>query len=124
MARRNKNVIDVDASRKFLFQVYGMKTKAVTYYELMIIQEEFKGKFHWYHTTGKLQCEMKMKIHGETYIDYVTLKNCFEDEDVAIAIGKFVEKETKKRPWLYWDKAPAREHRASLTNLLNKINHA
>lgn len=123
MARnKNPNIINWQDAREFMNDVYGLKSKVMTPYELMIIHEEFMGKFHWYHTTGKLLCVTK-GTHGEQ--QYNELPRSLTDEDTAIAIEKHVEKMLKKSyNRFYWDKSHKREHRDGLNKLLGKIQTA
>lgn len=126
MSRKKKNKIDVDESRKFLWEAYGMKSTVVNFYELMILHEEFRAKFHWYHTTGKLLCITQDKNGDQAYRDLVTLEHgapfFTEAEQVALAINHHVYKTLKKNPGMYWDKSIKKNHREGLKQLINKVH--
>lgn len=133
MARKKKkNIIDVAESRRFLYEVYGLKTKEVTPYELMILHEEFKAKFHWYHTTGKLvriTKRTKPNKWGDLtkYAEFSSIVGrdvkYLTAEDVAIQITEHVQsKITNPNSPLYWDRSIDRSHKANLLALKNKIS--
>lgn len=130
MARKRKrNVINVEKSRKFLWEAYGFKSKEVTPYEILILHEEYRAKFNWYHTKGTLFRVTKHKKTGkEVYKDFTRFKLGYsgreftDAETVAVAINKLVSKHiSNPNHYLYWDKGIRHRHQASLEAVKSKI---
>lgn len=127
MARRKgpRYKVDIETARTFLFEAYGLRTKVMTPHELMIIHEEYKGKFYWYHTKGRVMRVTQKKNGDLKYSDFTTMGHqhqFIDPEDVAIAITKQVMNAIKNpnHPH-WWDKSARNQHRQALKSLQEKI---
>lgn len=92
--KRQKNIVDIPEARKFLLEVYGMKTQIINEYHLRGWVEGLDGFWDWYHTTGTL---LLFKIDKNGIQRQIQLgKNQYPDEeDVAVKINQLIEKEPK-----------------------------
>lgn len=113
MAKRKKIYINIDESRKFLSEVYGLKSKLINHYHLKVYHEEYRGVFNWYYTTGTIVLQLKDK-NGDVYQRNIGTATTVED--FALEIQKKVQKDLKKGK-NYWIKYK-RPTWDNITNLL------
>lgn len=97
--KKPRNYIDVPVARAFMKKVYGLGSVILNPYTLMIIHEEIRVRFYWYHTTGKVMAHYRDKNEMDKYVH---LPKCYQSEDCAIAIQKWTYEKLKGTPSLYW----------------------
>lgn len=92
MARKKKNIINVPDAQKFLFDAYGLRTKAINYYHLKVWHEEHDGWFDWYHTTGSIVKNSK-GTNGQYYPS--KFGYALDDETLAIKINEAIYEQSR-----------------------------